>query len=338
MKRTAKEVADYAGGELRGDGTIELTSVASLKNAGPHDLSYAEEKFHDQVKSCAAGCVFVRSGEFPGKTVIVVTNPKVAFARAAAWLPAADADQAGIHPSAVVAPDASIGGNVKIGAGAVIEAGAHIGDSTVVEAGCYIGRNAKVGARSVLYPRVVLYAGVTVGNGVIIHSGAVIGADGFGFVRDGDHYVKFPQAGGVIIEDDVEIGANTCIDRGSLETTIVRRGAKIDNLVQVAHNVEIGEHTVIASQTGISGSSTIGANAVIGGQVGIGEHARLDDNTIIGGQGGVLNDKRVRGGIVLWGTPVRPVKEVLEQQAALARLPRLLKEIAELKRKILGDR
>jgi UDP-3-O-[3-hydroxymyristoyl] glucosamine N-acyltransferase len=177
---------------------------------------------------------------------------------------------------------------------------------------------------------------VEIGNDVVIHSGSVIGADGFGFVRDGDRYVKFPQVGRVVIEDNVEIGANTCIDRGSLETTIVRRGAKLDNLVQVAHNVEIGANTVIASQTGISGSSSIGANSVIGGQVGIGEHARLDDNTIVGGQGGVLNDKHVRAGVVLWGTPVRPLKDVLEQQAALARLPKLLKEIAELKRRIVG--
>jgi UDP-3-O-[3-hydroxymyristoyl] glucosamine N-acyltransferase len=163
---------------------------------------------------------------------------------------------------------------------------------------------------------------VEIGNRVIVHSGAVVGADGFGFVKDGKTHVKFPQAGKVIIEDDVEIGANTCIDRGSLETTIVRRGTKLDNLIQIAHNVEIGEHTVIASQTGISGSSTLGSECVIGGQVGIGEHARLDNKTIIGGQGGVLNGKHVRGGEVLWGTPVRPLREFLLQQAYLARLVR----------------
>ena len=174
----------------------------------------------------------------------------------------------------------------------------------------------------VLYPKVVIYAGVEIGNRVIVHSGAVIGADGFGFVNDGKAHVKFPQVGKVVIEDDVEIGANTCIDRGSLETTTIRRGTKLDNLIQIAHNVEIGEHTVIASQTGISGSSTLGSECVIGGQVGIGEHATLEDKTIIGGQGGVLNGKRVRGGEILWGTPVRPLKEFLLQQAYLARLVR----------------
>src|SRR5262249_35702483 len=147
-----------------------------------------------------------------------------------------------------------------------------------------------------------------VGNRVIIHAGAVIGADGFGFVKDGAANVKFPQAGKVVIEDDVEIGANTCIDRGSLAVTTVKRGVKLDNLIQIAHNVEVGEHTVIAAQTGISGSSTLGAECVIGGQVGIGEHAHLDDKTIIGGQGGVLNGKHIRGREVLWGTPVRPLK------------------------------
>jgi UDP-3-O-[3-hydroxymyristoyl] glucosamine N-acyltransferase len=322
MKRTAQEIADQIGGELRGDRNVTLSSVASLKNAGPGDLSYAEEKFYDDLKHSRAGCVIVGSGQFGNKTVVVVGNPKLAFARAAAWLLAEDRNDAGIHPSAVVAPDARIGKNVRIGALAVIEAGAGIGDATVIEAGAYVGKGSRVGSNCILYPKVVIYAGVEIGNRVIVHSGAVVGADGFGFVKDGKTHVKFPQAGKVIIEDDVEIGANTCIDRGSLETTIVRRGTKLDNLIQIAHNVEIGEHTVIASQTGISGSSTLGSECVIGGQVGIGEHARLDNKTIIGGQGGVLNGKHVRGGEVLWGTPVRPLREFLLQQAYLARLVR----------------
>jgi UDP-3-O-[3-hydroxymyristoyl] glucosamine N-acyltransferase len=320
MRRTAQEVAAHVGGELRGDGLTVLDSVASLKNAEVTDLSYAEERFHDDVVPSRAGCVIVRSGEFPSKTVIIAGNPKLAFARAAAWLLAEATDDAGIHPSATVAPDAKIGERVKIGAGAVIESAAVIGSSSIVEAGCYVGNGARIGDNCKLYPRVVIYKGVEIGNRVVIHAGAVIGADGFGFVKDGAAHVKFPQVGKVIIEDDVEIGANTCIDRGSLETTIIRRGVKLDNLIQIAHNVEIGEHTVIAAQTGISGSSTIGAQCLIGGQVGIGEHARLDDHSIIGGQGGVLNGKHIHGGEVLWGTPVRPLKEFLLQQAHLARL------------------
>jgi UDP-3-O-[3-hydroxymyristoyl] glucosamine N-acyltransferase len=320
MKRSAAEIAEYVRGELHGDASVVLESVAGLKNAGPHDLSYAEEKFEAEAARSGAGCVIVRGGEFPSQTVIAVRNPKLSFARAAALLLAEDSDEAGIHPSATVAPDAGLGDRVKIGPNVVIESGAVIGDSSVVEAGCYIGKGSVVGASCTLYPRVVLYKGVTIGNRVIIHAGAVIGADGFGFVQDGKEHVKFPQVGRVVVEDDVEIGANTCIDRGSLETTIIRRGVKLDNLIQIAHNVQIGEHTVIAAQTGISGSSTLGALCLIGGQVGIGEHARLDDRTIIGGQGGVLNGKHIRGGELLWGTPVRPLKEFLLQQAVLARI------------------
>src|SRR5207249_1315838 len=215
MKRTAQEIADYVGGELRGDPAVVLDSIASLKNAGPSDLSYAEEKGQNNVNRSHAGCVLLRSGEFPSRTVIAVPNPKLAFARAAAWLLAEAGDDAGIHPSATVAPTARTGEDVKIGANVVIEAGASIGDGTVIEAGCYIGKNTAVGHHSILYPRVVIYKDVRIGNRVIVHAGAVIGADGFGFVKDGAVHVKFPQIGKVIIEDDVEIGANTCIDRGS---------------------------------------------------------------------------------------------------------------------------
>jgi len=321
MKRTAEEIAGFIGSEIVGDRGVILESVASLQNAGPKDLTYAEEKFLSDVNASRAGCVIVRGGEWPNRTVIISANPKLAFARAAKWLLDEPVDDVGIHPSATVAPDARIGEGVKIGAAAVIESGVVIGKSTVIEAGCYIGKKTTIGDDCVLYPRVVIYKDVTIGNRAIIHAGAVIGADGFGFVRDGKSHVKFPQAGKVVIEDDVEIGANTCIDRGSLETTIVRRGAKLDNLIQIAHNVDVGEHTVIAAQTGISGSSVVGANCLVGGQVGIGEHARIDDNAIIGGQAGVLNGKRVRARDgILWGTPVRPLKQFLLEQAHLAKL------------------
>jgi UDP-3-O-[3-hydroxymyristoyl] glucosamine N-acyltransferase len=321
MKRTAQEIAAHIGGDLRGKGTMVIESVASLKNAGPADLSYAEEKYQDDVAGSRAGCVIVASGQFQSKTIIVAKNPKLAFARAAAFLLTDESEDWSIHPSATIAPDATIGDRVKIGAGAVIDAGVIIGNSTVLEAGCYVGKGSKIGDNCAVYPRVVIYKDVEIGNRVIIHAGAVVGADGFGFVRDGKAHVKFPQVGKVIIEDDVEIGANTCIDRGSLETTIIRRGVKLDNLIQIAHNVEIGEYTLIAAQTGISGSSTIGSNCMIGGQVGVGEHAEIDSNAIIGGQGGVLNGKHLRATReVLWGTPVRPLRQFLLEQAYLSRL------------------
>jgi len=316
MKQTTQQLAALVDGQLKGRPDIVLQAVASLKSAGPSDLTYAEEKFHAEAQASRAGCILVQSGEFPNQTVILVRNPKLAFAKAAAVLYDTGSQDTYVHPTAV------------------LEAGVTVGKGSSIGAGCTIGENVAIGDRCTLYPRVTIYPNVEIGNNVIIHAGAVIGADGFGFVRDRDHYVKFPQIGRVIIEDDVEIGANTCIDRGSLETTIIRRGTKLDNLIQIAHNVEIGEHTVIAAQTGISGSSTVGDHSILGGQVGIGEHARLDTHTIIGGQGGVLNGKHVRGGEVLWGTPVRPLKEFLEQQAYLARLP---KWIEEIKRKLFGS-
>jgi UDP-3-O-[3-hydroxymyristoyl] glucosamine N-acyltransferase len=331
MKRTTREIADLVRGELDGDETLVLDSVASLSKAGPTHLTYADEKFRDQVADSSAGCVLVGFGRFPGKTVIVVRNPKLAFAKAAHALLMIEPETRTIHTTAVIAEDVHIGDKVKIGAGAVIESGVVIGRNCIIEAGCYVGRNSRIGKDTTLYPRVVVYHNVEIGNRVVIHAGSVIGADGFGFVRDGAKYVKFPQAGRVVIEDDVEIGANTCIDRGSLETTIIHKGVKLDNLVQIAHNVEVGENTVIAAQTGISGSCTVGAQSVLGGQVGIGEHAKLDDGTIIGGQAGVLNGKHVKAGEVLWGTPVRPLKEFLAQQAHLAKLPKIYDEFRKIR-------
>jgi UDP-3-O-[3-hydroxymyristoyl] glucosamine N-acyltransferase len=319
MTQTAQQIAAIVQGQLHGRGDIVLAAVASLKNAGPRDLSYAEARFHDDAAKSRAGCVIVSQSwnvTNPDRCVIVTGNPKLAFARAAAVLIEQGNLGPAIHPSAVLDADSTIGENTRIGAG------------------CVVGPNTRIGARCVLHPRVVIYPNVEIGNNVIIHAGAVIGADGFGFVKDGDRYIPFPQIGRVIIEDDVEIGANTCIDRGSLETTIIRRGTKLDNLVQIAHNVEIGEHTVIAAQTGISGSATVGPHSILAGQVGIGEHARIDAHSILGGQAGVLNGKHVRGGEILWGTPARPLKDFLVQQAHLARLPAWIRWMKEIKRRL----
>ena len=308
MKRTAAEIAAHVNGELVGEGSTLLDGVAGLKNAGPRELAYAEEKFLKDAEASGAGCIVIGGGDLPGKTVIRVRNPKAAFARAAALLADTETHGPAIHPTAVIEADATIGENSRVGAG------------------CTIGRGVKIGRDCVLHPRVVIYPGVEIGDRVILHAGTVIGADGFGYVWDGERQVKFPQAGGVLIEDDVEIGANSCVDRGSLGNTIIRRGVKIDNLVQVAHNVEIGEHTVVAAQTGISGSAVIGARSIVAGQVGIADHVVLDPGSIVGAQAGIPSKKHIRGGKVLWGTPARPLKQVLEQQAALARLPELIKE------------
>jgi UDP-3-O-[3-hydroxymyristoyl] glucosamine N-acyltransferase len=227
-----------------------------------------------------------------------------------------------------------LGERVAIGPHAVVCDGARVGDGTLISAGCYLGRDSAVGERCTLHPNVTIYERVTVGDRVIIHSGAVIGADGFGFVLAGDRYEKFPQVGRVEIGNDVEIGANCCIDRAALGVTSIGDGAKLDNMVHVAHNCRIGKHVVVAAQTGFSGGVVVGDYAVIGGQVGIGDKARIESRAVLGSGCGVLTSKVIRSGQVVWGTPARPLKEYLEMLANLSRLPRLREEVAELRRRL----
>ncbi|MGH9763158.1 MAG: UDP-3-O-(3-hydroxymyristoyl)glucosamine N-acyltransferase, partial [Blastocatellia bacterium] len=232
---------------------------------------------------------------------------------------------------------ARLGSEVAVGPYVAIEDDAEIGNGAVIEAFCCIGRDSRIGTDTWLHPRVTLYPGVRLGNRVEIHSGAVIGADGFGYVFGEGRHWKFPQIGGVEIGDDVEIGANTTIDRGSLETTRVADGVKIDNLVHLAHNVQVGEHSVIAAQTGVSGSSTIGRRAIIGGQVGIADHCKVEDGAIVGAQAGVPTGKTIRSGETVWGTPARPLKRFKEQYAWYARLPELAERIRSLEREDGGE-
>ncbi|MFI5072974.1 MAG: UDP-3-O-(3-hydroxymyristoyl)glucosamine N-acyltransferase [Terriglobales bacterium] len=250
-------------------------------------------------------------------------HPRLAFAHAAKLLCGQTSRQSGIHPSSVVHSSAQLAQSVTVGPRAVIEENVEIGEGTFVGAGCAIGANTRIGKNGLLYPNVTIYPGVQIGNRVIIHAGAVLGSDGFGYARDEStgHYEKFPQVGRLEIEDDVEIGANSTIDRGALDTTRIGRGTKIDNLVHIGHNCQIGEDVIMAAQTGLSGSITIENNVVLGGQVGIGEHARIEEGVMLGGQGGVLPNKILRGkGIAFWGTPARPVREYLKQLAVLERL------------------
>src|SRR5271168_1158679 len=273
MKRTAGELAEAIGANLEGDAAAEVSGVAAPERAGANDLIYVESAKHvERAAASAARCVIAAPGrEFPGKTVLRSSAPKVAFAKAAALLLGRVPIASGIHPTAIIAPLAKISASASIGPYAVIGEDAHVGERTqigahsVIGAGCWLGEDCRI------HPRVTLYAGVRLGHRVEIHSGAVIGADGFGYAFGEGRYWKFPQAGLVEIGEDVEIGANTTIDRGSLDDTRIGEGVKLDNLVHIGHNCKIGAHTVIAAQTGISGSCLIGKNAVIGGQVGFGE-------------------------------------------------------------------
>jgi UDP-3-O-[3-hydroxymyristoyl] glucosamine N-acyltransferase len=331
MTRTAGDLAEFLKANLAGDASAPLSGVANPDDAGPEDLVYAETPRHFQsMAQSRAVCVLAREGTQPGKTVLHLKNPKLAFAKAAGWLLEPDRPSAQIHTSAVVAPTAQIAASAIIGACAVIEDGVEIGDQTWIEPFCFVGKGSRIGENCRLHPHVTLYAGSVLKDRVEIHSGAVIGGDGFGYVFGEGKQWKFPQVGSVVIESDVEIGCNTAVDRGSLGTTRIGADTKIDNLVQVAHNVEIGEHTIIVSQVGISGSTKLGSRVVVAGQAGFGDHAVVEDNVIIGGQAGILPGKVIRSGQIVWGTPARPLEKFKEQHAWFARLPELARRIREL--------
>ena len=339
MMRTAGEVAEYLGAKLEGDARAEISGIASPERARADELIYVDSvRGSDRAAASSARCVLVPSGiRVENKTLLEVTDAKWAFAKAAGWILPRTTVKSGVHPTAVVAMTARLGSEVSVGPYVAIEDGAEIGNGTVIEAFCCIGAGSRIGTNAWLHPRVTLYPGVRLGNRVEVHSGAVIGADGFGYVFGDGRYWKFPQIGGVEIGDDVEIGANTTIDRGSLETTRIANGVKIDNLVQIAHNVQIGEHSVIAAQTGVSGSSTIGRRTIIGGQVGIADHCRIEDGAIVGAQAGIPTGKTIRGDETVWGTPARPLKRFKEQYAWYARLPELAERIRSLERENAGE-
>jgi UDP-3-O-[3-hydroxymyristoyl] glucosamine N-acyltransferase len=336
MKHTAKDLADAIGAVLEGDASIELTGVAAPERAASGDLIFVDALKHAaRAGGSAAKCVVLPSSlEVAGKTVLRVENPKLAFAKAAALLREASILAMGVHATAVIAPLAKIAPSASIGPYAVIGEDAHIGENTQIGAHCVIGAGSWIGDHCRIHPRVTLYANTRIGNRVEIHVGAVLGADGFGYVfGDGRHW-KFPQAGIVEIGDDVEIGANSTIDRGSLLDTHIGEGVKLDNLVHIGHNVQIGAHTVIAAQTGVSGSSVLGEHVILGGQVGIADHCTLEDRSVVGAQAGIPTGKTIRGGQVVWGTPARPLEKFKEQYAWFARLPELGARIKELEAKI----
>src|SRR5580700_2738446 len=338
MIQTAKSLAEAVDAKLEGDGAVELRGVAAPERAGPHDLIYVEARKNvPRAASSSALCVVAPDNvAIAGKTLLRHAQPKVAFAKAAARLMEPAPIASGIHPTAIVAPLARIAANVSIGAYAVIGEDVHVGESTQIGPHCVVAAGGWIGAHCRIHPRVTLYGGVRIGDRVEIHAGAVIGADGFGYAWGEGRYWKFPQIGIVEIGDDVEIGANTTIDRGSLDDTRIAEGVKLDNLVHVGHNCQIGAHTVIAALAGMSGSCVFGKNVVIGGQAGFGEQVHLEDGAVIGGQSGVLGGKIVRSGQTVWGTPARALDKFKEQYAWQARLPELAARIKELESKVEG--
>ena len=324
-----RHISDALSGRLIGDASREIISVASLAAAGPTDLAFVEDpKYLAQAAQCRAGAVL--AGDFAANGVlgvssslIIVPAPRLAFAKAAALLAQAARKATGIHASAIVDPSAQIAANVSIDAYAVVGRNVRIGANSTIGPGCVLFDDVEIGDNCQLVARITVYSNSHLGNRVTVHAGAVLGSDGFGFVRDEQtgQYHKFPQIGRLEIGDDVEIGANVTIDRGALDATVIASGVKLDNMVHIGHNAQLGRNVVIAAQTGVSGSSVLEDNVLVGGQVGIADHVRIEEGAILGAQAGIPSNKVIRGkGVVFWGTPARPIREYLKELAVLARL------------------
>jgi UDP-3-O-[3-hydroxymyristoyl] glucosamine N-acyltransferase len=317
------EIADRLNASCEGDGAHEISAAAPLESAASHQIAFVgNRKAAASAAASSAGCLLV-TGEFPtGRTLIRVADPRAAFARVIGLLYPRPPVQPGIHPSTAIAAGAEISPSAAIGPFTTIGEATSIGQRSSIGANCSIGPEVQIGDDCLLHSNVTIYGHVTIGNRAVLHSGCVLGADGFGFVRSGDHYEKFPQIGRVELGDDVEIGANSCIDRAALGVTSIGDGTKLDNMVHIGHNCRIGRHVVIAAQTGLSGGVIVEDDAVIGGQVGIGDKARIESGAVLGSGCGILTSKIVRKGEVVWGTPARPLKQYLKQLATLARLER----------------
>jgi len=329
------EIAGYLNAPWEGAGDLEISGAAALESAAPHEIAFVgNRKAVAGAAESQAGCLLV-TADFPsGRTLIRASDPRAAFARVIALLHPAERPAPGIHLTAVIPDPSHISPTAAIGPHVSIGSGTRIGERTSIGAGCAIGSGITIGDDCILHANVTIYDDVTIGNRAVLHAGCVLGADGFGFVRSGDHYEKFPQIGRVEIGNDVEIGANSCVDRAALGVTSIGDGTKLDNMVHIAHNCRIGRNVVIAAQTGLSGGVIVEDDVVIGGQVGIGDKARIESGAVLGSGCGILTSKIVRRGQVVWGTPARPLKEHLEQLANLARLPKLRQELAELERRL----
>lgn len=329
---TLGELAQMLGGEIEGPSDLRVVRPVPADSEDSQGLAFAEsETYLARVAAGGAGAVLAPKGSpSTGKPTIFVDRPREAFGRFLAMCARPLPLNAGIHPTAIVDPSATVAESAQIGPYAVVERGAVIGERARVYAHCYVGENCRIGDRTVLFPRVVLYQDVTVGARGILHSGVVLGADGFGFIWDGTRQVKIPQVGGVILGDDVEIGANTTIDRAMSGATSIGNDTKIDNLVQVGHNTSIGSHTVIAGMTGISGSCHVGDRVSIAGMVAIPDHIDIADDIVLAGRSAVMNDLPEKG--TYFGMPARPLSEAMRNLMLYTKLPELFRRVKKLER------
>jgi len=329
---TLGELAQAFGGELVGPADLRVKRPVPADSEDGDGLTFAEsDEYLRRAEAGGAGAVLAPRGSAPeGKPKILVDRPREAFGRFLAMNARPLPIETGIHPTAIVSPEATVPASASVGPYAVIERGAKIGENVRIYPFCYVGENCQVGDRTVLYPHVVLYQDVHVGAKAVIHAGAILGADGFGFAWDGSRHMKIPQVGGVTLSDDVEVGALTAIDRATAGNTQVGQGTKLDNLIQVGHNTRIGSHTVIASQTGISGSTTIGNRVTIAGQVATSDHVTVCDDVILGGRSGVTGNITEPG--AYFGLPARPLGEAMRNLLLVTKLQDLFKRVKNLEK------
>jgi len=334
MKKRLKELAEWVGGTVVGDGETEISGVAAIEEAQAGEITFiAHPKYLIHLGKTNASAVIVsKEVTQADKALLCVAHPKLAFAKILTLFSQKPYQPKGIDSHSWISPTAQLGKDLTVYPFVYIGDGCSIGDRVTLYPGVYIGEDSSVGEDSILYPRVSVYSRTTIGKRVILHSGVVVGSDGFGYEKEGRKNVKIPQIGRVEIEDDVEIGANTTIDRATFNKTVIRKGVKIDNLVQVAHNVTIGEDSIIVAQVGISGSSKIGSNVILAGQVGVVGHIEIGDNAVVGAQAGVTNDLPGNRGYV--GSPALPHREYLRAITTFPKLPEMRKTLLDLEKRI----
>lgn len=334
MDVTLDELGRLVGGKVTGDGKTVIRAVNGLREAGPGDITFlANTKYAPLLATTKASAVIVADGTPSPIPTLSVRNPDLAFGLVAQHLAGADRrPPAGVHPTAVVAPTAVLGRNVTVGAGTVVEAGASVGDNTVLYPQVYVGADASIGPDALLYPQVVVRERCRLGARVILHSGTVVGSDGFGYATDKGVHHKIPQVGIVVIEDDVELGANVTIDRARFGRTVIGKGTKIDNLVQIGHNVVLGQGCLLVSQSGIAGSTRVGNYVMMAGQTGVVGHLEIGDQAIITAQSGITKDVPPRA--IVSGSPAGDRRTHLKELAALSKLPGALQEIRKLRQEI----
>lgn len=335
MEIPLKELAEIVGGEVAGDDSVLIKSVAGIREAQPGDITFlADPRYEKFLETTRASAVIVPPGTpGQGRPLVLSENPYLSFIKAVKYfVPERNGHSSGIHPTAVVAESAVLGSGVSLGANVVLEEGVRVGEGSVILAGTYVGRRTGIGTGCLIYPNVTIREDSVIGDRVIVHCGAVIGSDGFGYARDGEVYLKIPQIGNVVIEDDVEVGANVTIDRAATGSTTVRRGTKIDNLAMIAHNVIIGENSIVVAQVGIGGSTEIGKGVNLAGQAGVAGHIKIGDGAVIAAQAGVT--KSVKAGKCVSGYPAREHNIARKIYASLQKLPELIKKVADLSERV----